>query len=241
MAKTLDDLQNLLTSQGLACELKLDTIVATRVETKTYKNPAGENTLEILLTFDRPNRCVAVEILQAFDLRATDHKEATLACVMTASGRTPLLRPGLEPEGDIRIRIDCPCDADGAPDERVLEALAVLTGFAEAWHPQVAKAMKTGKFNAHEVAHLNLSRFQRHEPDRPADDSGAETEPKTDTKPAAPSAADRGPQSDSVSIGSVMRAAAISTKPGGHPSRLAALAAFRKWLDDQGLGNCEQN
>jgi len=214
MAKTLDDLQNLLTRQGYACELLLDTIVATRVQTKTYKNPSGEHALEIYVTFDRPNRCVAVESLHAFDLRAADHKEAALACLLAASGRTPLLRPALEPEGDIKIRIDCPCDDDGARDERVLEALAVLTGFVEAWHPQVAAAMKTGKFNADDVAHINLSRIPLDQPAQPAN----------------------GP-----SIGAVMRAAAISTKPGALPNRLAVLAEFRKWLDQQGRTPGTQN
>ena len=214
MAKTLDDLQTLLTRQGYACELLLDAIVATRVKTKTYQNPAGENALEVYLTFDRPNRCVAVESLHAFDLRAAAHKEAALACLLAASGRTPLLRPALEPEGDIKIRIDCPCDDDGAKDERVLEALAVLTGFVEAWHPQVAAAMKTGKFNADDVAHINLSRIPLHQPDQPAN----------------------GP-----SIGAVMRAAAISTKPGALPNRLAVLAEFRKWLDQQGRTPGTQN
>jgi hypothetical protein len=231
MAKTLDDLQTLLTRQGYACELLLDAIVATRVTTKTYKNPAGENALEVCLTFDRPNRCVAVESLHAFDLRAADHREATLACLLTASGRTPLLRPALEPEGDIRIRIDCPCDDDGARDERVLEALAVLTGFVEAWHPQVTKAMKTGKFNAGDVAHLNLSRIPLHQPAAPSqgDQPDEPGQPTQSDEPAG------GP-----SIGSVMRAAAISTKPGGHPARLTVLKAFRDWLDEQRRRNEDQ-
>jgi hypothetical protein len=262
MAKTLDDLQNLLTRAGYACELLLDAIVATRVPTKTYKNPAGDHTLEIYVTFDRPNKCVAVEVLHAFDLRKTDHREATLACVLTASGRTPLLRPALEPEGDIKIRIDCLCEADEAQDERVLEAVAVLTGFVEAWHPQVAAAMKTGKFNAHDVARFNLSRMPSRRPakpkksgetdktgelDKPAkpnkpDDSAAPDEPATSEEPAATAEqAKTGRQARSRSIGSMMRAAAISAKPGGTPVRLAVLKAFREWLDDQRGRDGEQN
>jgi hypothetical protein len=232
MAKTLDDLQNLLTRQGYTCELLLDTIVATRVQTKTYKNPAGEHALEIYVTFDKPNRCVAVESLHAFDLRATNHREAALACLLTANGRTPLVRPALEPEGDIRIRVDCPCDDDGARDERVLEALAVLTGFVEAWHPQVTKAMKTGKFNAGDVAHLNLSRIPLQQPAAPSQGDQPE-EPGKPTQPDEPAG---GP-----SIGSVMRAAAISTKPGGHPARLTVLKAFRDWLDEQRGRNEDPN
>jgi len=161
--------------------------------------------------------CLDMESANLMQLRETeDHKEAALACLLTANGRTPLVRPALEPEGDIRIRVDCPCDDDGARDERVLEALAVLTGFVEAWHPQVTRAMKTGKFNAGDVAHLNLSRIPLHQPHEPG-------QPTQSDEPAG------GP-----SIGSVMRAAAISTKPGALPNRLAVLAEFRKWLDEQG-------
>jgi hypothetical protein len=255
MAKTLDDLQHLLTRQGYTCELLLDAIVATRVATKTYKNPSGENALEIYVTFDRPNRCVAVESLRAFDLRATAHKEATLACMLTATGRTPLLRPALEPEGDIKIRIDCPCDSDGngIRDERVLEAIVLLKGFVEAWHPQMTAAMKTGKFNANDVAHLNLSRMPSHRPNQPTDGAGDKSngnpEAQPDAQPDAPSdaqsdpelAAEPDPEPTGPAIGSVMRAAAISMKPGGHVNRLKALAEFHKWLDEQGRGNGEQN
>jgi hypothetical protein len=90
MAKTIEDLQNLLTAHGYACERMLDVIVATTVATKTYENSAGENAIEIHLSIDRPDDCVAVEILQAFDLRKTEHREATRACLMTASGRRAL-------------------------------------------------------------------------------------------------------------------------------------------------------
>lgn len=68
------------------------------------------------------------------------------------------MRTALEPEGDIRIRVDCPCDDDGAREERVLEALAALTAFVEAWHPQVTKAMKTGRFHVGDGTGPNLLR-----------------------------------------------------------------------------------
>jgi hypothetical protein len=229
MAKTLDDLQNLLTGHGYTCEPMLGLILATRVETKTYKNPSGENTLDILLTLDKPNDCVVVEVLRAFDLKATKHREATLACLMAASFRTPLLRPSLDPaDGEIRLRIDCPCGDDGARDRDVLTALALLPSFVEAWYPQVAAAMQKGKFDANKVAHINLSRITGHP--TPAPDA---------TAPDAP-AADAGEPSG-PSIGSLMRAAAISAKPGGHANRLKVLAEFRRWLDQQGGGDCERN
>ena len=41
---------------------------------------------------------------------------------MTASVRAPLLRPALEPKGDIKLRIG-PYDANGARDLDVLRAL----------------------------------------------------------------------------------------------------------------------
>jgi len=223
MAKTLDDLQTLLTGHGYACEQMLDVILATRLETKTYKNPAGENTLEILLTFDKLNDCVAVEVLRAFDLKAAKHREATLACLMAASFRTPLLRPSLDPaDGEIRLRVDCQCGDQGASDRHVLTALELLRSFVEAWHPQVDSAMQKGKFDPNKVAHINLSRIgPTSTPDVVEQDAEAD-------EPHGPS------------IGSLMRAAAISAKPGGHANRLKALAEFHQWLDQRG-GDGERN
>lgn len=164
MPKTLDDIQSLLTRSGYTCERMVDVIVATTVKTKVYKNPAGENALEIMVTFDHANHCVAVEVLQAFALSEADHKEAALACLMTAAGRTPLLRPTLEPEGTVGLRIDCTCGRNGARESDVLQALALLESWVEVWFPQVSTAMTHGRFNAHEVPHLNLLRMGRNDP-----------------------------------------------------------------------------
>jgi hypothetical protein len=92
--------------------------------------------------------------------------------------------------------------------------------------------MKTGKFNAGDVAHLNLTRIPLHQPAAPSEGD----QPHEPDKPGQPDEAAGGP-----SIGSVMRAAAISTKPGGHPARLAVLKAFRDWLDDQRRRNEDPN
>ena len=234
MAKTIDDLQTLLTGHGYTCEQMLDVVLATRLETKTYKNPSGENTLEILLTFDRPNDCVAVEVLRAFDLKAAKHREATLACLMAAAFRTPLLRPSLDPaDGEIRLRVDCQCGDQGASDRHVLTALELLRSFVEAWHPQVDAAMQKGKFDPNKVACINLSRIgssQTSGPSPSAPDDAAQ----------GASAPDAG-ETSGPSIGSLMRAAAISAKPGGHANRLKVLAEFRRWLDQQGGGDCERN
>ncbi|NCY03693.1 MAG: hypothetical protein EBX36_12505, partial [Planctomycetia bacterium] len=117
MQKTIDDLQTLLTGNGYHCKRLLDVIVATKVATTNYKNAAGEKNLEILLGFDTAADCVAVEIQHAFDLGKAAHREATLACLMAASARTPLLRPALDlADGEIRLRVDCTCGSDGARD-----------------------------------------------------------------------------------------------------------------------------
>ncbi len=179
MPKTLDDIQSLLTRRGYTCERMVDVIVATTVPTKVYKNPSGENALEIMVTFDHANHCVAVEVLRAFELREADHKEAALACLMTAAGRTPLLRPTLEPEGTVGLRIDCTCGRNGARESDVLQAMALLESWVEVWFPQVSAAMTLGKFNAYEVPHLNLLRMGRGDSTPPknrrslaADDAG---------------------------------------------------------------------
>jgi len=209
MAKTLDDLQNLLSNHGYTCEQKLDVILMTRVRTNTYKDPTGSNTLDILLSFDRPNDCVAVEVLRAFDLRAAEHREATLACLMAASFRTALLRPSLDTTDDeIRLRIDCPCGEEGARDADVLRALALLPSFVEAWYPQVISAMESGEFEPNEVPRLNLSSTLRASP--PAGEEEAEA------------------IADASPIGEIARVSSMAQKPGAHPNRLRALFEFHR-------------
>jgi hypothetical protein len=225
MAKTLDDLQTLLTAHGFACEQMLDSILATKLPTENYKNPAGENSLEVYISFDRLNQCVAVETLKAFDLEKAEYREAMLRCLMTATARTPLLRPGLEPEGDIRLRVDCPCDSHGAHDGDVLKALLLLHSFADAWFTQITAAMHKGKFDATAVAHLNLARIATH-----LNEQKPSAEPDQNTKPSpAPTEPESGP-----SITKVIRAAHLSSRPGATPSRLKALWEFRRWLDERG-------
>ena len=156
MAKTIDELHALLADHGYACKRMYDVIVATRVPTQIYKDPAGDSSLEILVTLDQPNDCVAVEIRKAFSLGKAAHPEALLRCIMTAVAHTPRLRPALEPEGDIRLRIDCTCDEDGARESDVLRAVALLPAFADAWYPQLVAAMHQGTFDASAVAKVEL-------------------------------------------------------------------------------------
>jgi hypothetical protein len=249
MPKTIDDLHALLTGHGYICERPLDMIVATTITTQVYKSPAGEKALEILLTFDNANACVAIEILHAFDLKKAAHREATLACLMTASARTPLLRPTLEPEGDIRLRIDCTCGSEGARDEDVLRALLLLPCFADAWHEQITMAMEKGKFDANKVAYINLSQT-RGLGSEPGSSLGSSLgsdrgrDPESQQPPAAtePTGSAHPPEAEGgANAADLLRAAAISQKPGGHVNRLQVLEAFRRWLDDQNRNTGNQN
>jgi hypothetical protein len=241
MQRTIDDLQTLLTGHGYACKRLLDVIVATKVATKTYKNSAGEQNLEIFLAFDQANDCVAVEILRAFDLRKAAHKEATLACLMTASAHTPLLRPALDPaDGEIRLRIDCTCGSDGARDEDVLRALAILPSFADAWYEQIIAAMEKGKFDPTKVGTLNFSRMIA-PPNPKPDTAGPESAPAPHDAAVPPDAAVPArapiPPADDVTA----RIAALAQRPGAGRNRLRALLEFRKWLDAQPRDPGERN
>jgi hypothetical protein len=234
MAKTLDDLTALLETHGYPSEQMLDAVVATRLETKHYKNASGEHNLEILLTFDRPNDCVAVEILRAFDLRTTEYREATLSCLMAATFRTPLLRPSLDPaDGEIRLRVDCPCGADGAHDDDVLRAVTVLHSALEAWYPEVAGAMTKGTFDVNRLARFTLARLPNVHPPKSAGSAPADAA----ANPPAAAATD-GPEAQPPetpvgkrNVGAFFRAAAISQRLGAHPNRLKRLLEFRAWLD----------
>jgi len=218
MPKTIDDLQGLLTRHGYSCERTRDVLVATTVTTQTYRNPEGQKNLEIMLSFDEPNACVAVEIQRAFDLRKTSHKEATMACLMTAAASTPLLRTSLSPATDeIRLRVDCTCDAEGARDEDVLRAVSLLPNFADAWYEQIKNAMDKGKFDPTKVAQLTLA--GKNKATNTGGTNTGDTQGTTDAD----------------------RLQKLSRKPGAHHNRLKVLFDFRRWLDDQGRNFGNQN
>ena len=236
MAKTIEYLQNLLAAHGYACQQMLDVIVGTQVPTKVYKSPAGEQALEILLSFDRPNDCVAVEIIRAFDLRKAQHREATLACVLSAAARTPLLRTVLDQaDGEIRLRVDCPCGPDGASDEQVLQAVRLLSCAVENWYPEVTAAMEEGAFDANNVTRITLARLNQPGVQKP-DVTAAEDEQTAGDEQAADQPARKKP-----GVRETFRAAAIAHRPGAQPSRLKVLFDFKKWLDENGRNFGNQN
>jgi hypothetical protein len=261
MAKTIDDLKQLLADQGHDCREMFDALVVAELPTKTYKHPTGRNQLELVLSFDRPNDCVAVEILNAFQLGKAAFPEATLACLMTAAARAPLLRPSLDPvDGEIRLRVDCPCGADGASDEDVLRAVNLLTSVAENWYPQISAAMEEGNFDANQMTRITLSRLMKPgllDPSSSAQAgrAGEQAAEKTGDKEThaedradivaepdggEPADGDR-PAGKKPNVRDVFRAAAISNKPGAQPSRLKVLFDFKKWLDEKGRNFGNQN
>jgi len=210
MPKSLDDLQNLLRRHGFTAERGPETpcgAINVQIPTKTYKGPAGEAFLEIQVSFDSAGDCVAVESLRAFDLKNTaqntSQREATLACLLTAASRAPLVRTTLDPGGQrIRLRVDCPCDDDGAREADVLKAVALLPAFAEAWCGEINSAMTLGTFDAEAVAKLSVPKVPSDK--RPAQ-HGSQPSPRK-------------------------QAESIRRKPGAGINRLKALHAFHQWL-----------
>ena len=60
MAKTLDDLEKLLTSRGYPCRRVFDSFVITRFPTRAYTNPAGDKSIEVYLGFDANHGCLTM-------------------------------------------------------------------------------------------------------------------------------------------------------------------------------------
>jgi hypothetical protein len=206
MPKTIVDLQNLLRRHGFAVERGPETpseAITVTIPTTTYKGPMGETFLEIQVSFDSAGDCVALESLRAFDLKNTAQREATLACLLTAASRAPLVRTTLDPGGQrIRLRVDCPCDADGPREDDVLKAVALLPAFAEAWCGEINSAMTLGTFDAESVAKLSVPKVRR-----------GKRAPRSGSKPS--------PR---------QQAESIRQKPGAGVNRLKTLFAFQQWL-----------
>jgi len=220
MLRNLEQVEGLLKANGYTTTRLLDVIVATTVGTKTYTNDSGEKAIEIMITFDRGGDCLAVEVLRAFDLRKTVHKEATLACLLTATARAPLLRTSLDPaDGEIRLRVDCPCSIHGARDGDLLKAVSLLPWFADNITPHISAAMEKGSFDPNQVGRFHYPK-QRAAKQRPVKPS-AGAKPAGNASPAPV---------DAAGVDRRARAEALSKKPGGSPGRLTKLHAFHQWL-----------
>jgi len=219
MLRNLQQVEGLLKTNGYATTRLLDVIVATTVGTKTYTNNSGEKAIEIMITFDKGGDCLAVEVLRAFDLRKTVHKEATLACLLTATARAPLLRPSLDPaDGEIRLRIDCPCGTRGARDGDLLKAVSLLPWFADNISPHISAAMEKGSFDHRQVGRFHYPKLKPGRKRSVKPTNGAITAQK---QPPAPT--------DTKSSGSA-RAEALAKRPGSSPGRLRSLYVFHQWL-----------
>lgn len=72
-----------------------------------------------------------------------------LACLLAASGRSPLVKTQLDPEdGEVRLRVDCRCGTDGVEADNVLHMLSLIPAFADRWYPHIKNAMEKGTFDA---------------------------------------------------------------------------------------------
>ena len=220
MLRNLEQVEGLPKAICYTTTRLLDVIVATTVGTKTYTNNSGEKAVEIMITFDRGGDCLAVEVLRAFDLRKTVHKEATLACLLTATAKAPLLRASLDPaDGEIRLRVDCPCSVHGARDGDLLKAVSLLPWFADNISPHISAAMEKGSFDPNQVGRFHYPKQRAAK--RRTVPSGARAKPAGKASPAPADAAEADRRA---------RAEALSKKPGGSPGRLTRLHAFHQWL-----------
>lgn len=148
MAKTLDDLEHLLTSDGYQCHRVYDEYIRTQLPTNSYTNPAGRRSLAVHIAFDNKANCLTMDTPWAFDASRAIHKEAMLACLLVATGRSPLVKAHLDPDhGEVRLRIDCHVGAEGVREEEVLQMLPLLPAFADRWYPHIKDAMDKGGFD----------------------------------------------------------------------------------------------
>ena len=150
MAKTLDDLEKLLTARGYPCKRIFDVCVLTQLPTKAYTSlRTGTKSIEVQLAFDAQHHCLTMDTPWAFDSRLAAHKEAMLACLLAASGKSPLVKTQLDPEeGEVRLRVDCRLGADGVDGDDLITMLALIPAFADRWYPHIKDAMEKGFFDA---------------------------------------------------------------------------------------------
>ena len=148
MAKTLEELQAILTAQGYECRKISDICLRTKIATKAYTNAEGHKSIAVLLAFDHANECLTIDTPWAFDSKQAAHKEAMLACLLSASAKSPLVKTQLDPaDGEVRLRVDCCCGSEGVPSDNVLKMLSLIPEFADRWYPHIRNAMEKGTFD----------------------------------------------------------------------------------------------
>lgn len=148
MARTLDELESLLKSRGMPCQRIQDRCLRTELPTKAYTSPKGDRTIAIHLAFDSTNDCLTIDTPWAFDSKRAAHKEAMLACLLSASAKTPLVKTQLDPTaGEVRLCVDCRCGRDGVETDAILKVLALIPEVADRWYPQIKNAMEKGFFD----------------------------------------------------------------------------------------------
>ena len=147
MAKTIEDVEQLLTARGYACRRVGERHVWTELPTGAYVNRSGKNAIDVQIAIDEQNDCLTMDTPWAFDSRQAEHKEAMLACLLAASGQSPMVKTQLDPaDGEVRLRVDCRLGAAGVDGDDVCTLLSLLPAFADRWYPQIKSAMEKGSF-----------------------------------------------------------------------------------------------
>jgi len=148
MAKTMDELEAVLTAKGYSCRRIYDQALTTRIPTSAYRNLAGDRSIDVQFSFDQRHGCLTVDTPWAFDTRKALHKEAMMACLLSASGQMPLVKAQLDPgEGEVRLRVDCRCGSEGVAADDILKVVSLIPEFADRWYPHIMTAMEDGVFD----------------------------------------------------------------------------------------------
>jgi hypothetical protein len=148
MAPRLEDLEKILTANGIACDRSGEFALTARIPTKFYKDSSGKLQIQVMIRMDDENHCLVMETHWAFDTKQTVHKEAMLSCLMGAAFRTPLIRTQHDPrDGEVRLRVDSILGEEGISGENVVRLVQAIPAFADTWYPEIKSAMTKGTFD----------------------------------------------------------------------------------------------
>jgi hypothetical protein len=149
MAKTIEDVEQLLAERGYACRRMSGQCVQTQLPTEAYVNREGRKAIDVQILIDEQHGCLTMDTPWAFDSHKAEHKEAMLTCLLTASGQSPMVKTQLDPaDGEVRLRVDCRLGTAGVDGDDVFTLLSLIPAFADRWYPHIKSAMEKGTFDA---------------------------------------------------------------------------------------------
>lgn len=144
MATTFEELKGLLNELGLTYHPLDDDSLLLLFETETYRNPAGENMMAIVVQLTEEGRYLSIFAPDAFKI-GSEHLDECLRFFNTVQWYTKLMRVAVDPEnGEARPGIEMPIEDARLTAAQLGRCIEGVGYFLETFHTPITQLVETG-------------------------------------------------------------------------------------------------